>query len=210
MNKFNIKRYLGTLAAAIAVSVASVSAQAETVGFTGTLDTVAPFGVAFGFVVGHDVSVGFDINDAAFGGAITASDISGDYATDPTATADGARFVVWGPGGVGTTPVVPILFNGTNGINSTSLTTDATTVTGGSIEFYGNAGTGQQATILVDFGAGTFDIWSGTTSFGGDTNNAFYGGGGTLSAVPVPAAAWLFGSALVGLVGVGRRRRAMA
>ena len=207
MKKMNLSK----LAAAITVSVASVSAQAATVGFSGTLDTVAPFGVAFGMVVGQDVSVGFDIDDAAFGGAIAASDISGDYATNPTtATADGARFVVWGPGGVGTAPVVPILFNGTTGINSTSLTTDATTVTGGSIEFYGNAGTGQQATIVVDFDAGTFDIWSGTTSFGGNTSHIFYGGGGTLtpSAVPVPAAAWLFGSALVGLAGVGRKRRA--
>lgn len=31
---------------------------------------------------------------------------------------------------------------------------------------------------------------------------------GTTSAVPVPAAAWLFGSALVGLAGIGRKRRA--
>ncbi len=29
----------------------------------------------------------------------------------------------------------------------------------------------------------------------------------TVSAVPVPAAAWLFGSGLLGLVGVARRRR---
>jgi hypothetical protein len=28
------------------------------------------------------------------------------------------------------------------------------------------------------------------------------------SAVPVPAAAWLFGSALVGLAGIGRKRKA--
>jgi hypothetical protein len=31
---------------------------------------------------------------------------------------------------------------------------------------------------------------------------------GVVSAVPVPAAAWLFGSGLLGLVGVARRRRA--
>ena len=182
MKKMNLSK----LAAAITVSVASVSAQAATVGFSGTLDTIAPFGVAFGMEVGQDVSVGFDIDDAAFGGAITAADISGDYATTPTPTANGARFVVWGPGGVGTAPVVPILFNGTTGINSTSLTTDATTVTGGSIELYGNAGTGQQATIVVDFDAGTFDIWSGTTSFGGDKTNIFYGAGGTINTVTRP------------------------
>ena len=31
---------------------------------------------------------------------------------------------------------------------------------------------------------------------------------GTVSAIPVPAAAWLFGSGLLGLVGIARRRRA--
>ncbi|HHJ16538.1 MAG TPA: VPLPA-CTERM sorting domain-containing protein, partial [Gammaproteobacteria bacterium] len=30
---------------------------------------------------------------------------------------------------------------------------------------------------------------------------------GTVGAVPVPAAAWLFGSGVVGLAGVARRRR---
>ena len=35
-----------------------------------------------------------------------------------------------------------------------------------------------------------------------DSNSSF-----VASAVPVPAAAWLFGSALVGLAGIGRRRR---
>jgi len=120
---------------------------------------------------------------------VSAGDISGDYATNgTTATADGARFVVWAIGGVGTSPVVPILFNGTAGINSTTMTmtVDGTNITGGSIEFYGNAGTGQQATIVVDFDAGTFDIWSGTTSFGGDKTNIFYGAGGTINTVTRP------------------------
>jgi hypothetical protein len=31
-----------------------------------------------------------------------------------------------------------------------------------------------------------------------------------VSAIPVPAAVWLFGSGLIGLVGVARRRKAQA
>lgn len=36
---------------------------------------------------------------------------------------------------------------------------------------------------------------------------SFSGDAGTVSAVPVPAAVWLFGSGLVGLVGVARRKK---
>jgi len=56
-----------------------------------------------------------------------------------------------------------------------------------------------QATATFDSAAATYSI------------NGFVLGSGvsyTTSAVPVPAAAWLFGSAMLGLVGVGRKRRA--
>jgi len=50
--------------------------------------------------------------------------------------------------------------------------------------------------------------WDGATgSITLSTNNGAQTATYSMSAVPVPAAAWLFGSALVGLVGVGRRRR---
>jgi hypothetical protein len=42
--------------------------------------------------------------------------------------------------------------------------------------------------------------WTSTATLSGYT--------GTVSSVPLPAAAWLFGSALVGLVGSGRRKKA--
>lgn len=51
----------------------------------------------------------------------------------------------------------------------------------------------------------------GAASLLGNDAGVFFGGDITFteqtSVVPIPAAAWLFGSALLGLVGVGRRRR---
>ncbi|ARN72714.1 thrombospondin type 3 repeat-containing protein [Oceanicoccus sagamiensis] len=167
------------------ILVQSCAATPGTYSMEGTVKTVAPIGESFAIAVEQQVQWGFDI-DSTVTGLVSAGDISGNYATDPRDAADGARFVVWAIGGVGTSPVVPILFNGTTGINSTTMTVDGTNVTGGSIEFFGNAGTGQQATILIDFDAGTFDIWSGTTSFGGDKTNIFYGAGGTINTVTRP------------------------
>lgn len=48
---------------------------------------------------------------------------------------------------------------------------------------------------------------SGVTLFG-NSAGVWAAGDITLTAVPVPAAAWLFGSALMGLAGVARRRKA--
>jgi hypothetical protein len=59
----------------------------------------------------------------------------------------------------------------------------------------GNAGTGQvQSYILGSASLGT----NGTLTFTGNST----------SPVPLPAAVWLFGSGLMGLVGVSRRRKA--
>jgi hypothetical protein len=58
----------------------------------------------------------------------------------------------------------------------------------------------------------TFDLAAGRYSlvFGGNpadtTLTGFHGYQATLSTVPVPAAVWLFGSGIVGLVGLARRR----
>jgi len=52
----------------------------------------------------------------------------------------------------------------------------------------------------------TFNAVSGTNyAFGAETTSSVYS---SVSAVPVPAAAWLFGSGLFGLVGAARRKNA--
>ena len=57
-----------------------------------------------------------------------------------------------------------------------------------------------------------FDINWTSLIVGGpfDGQTGTYNVSGTYSVVPVPAAAWLFGSGLLGLVGVARRRRSKA
>jgi len=45
------------------------------------------------------------------------------------------------------------------------------------------------------------------SSVGDDVSSHFIAGPGEISSVPVPGAAWLFGSALLGFVGFGNRRK---
>lgn len=56
----------------------------------------------------------------------------------------------------------------------------------------------------------TENIWvdqNGDGATGIGINPAFIAGSAQISAVPVPAAVWLFGSGLIGLVGIARRKR---
>ena len=111
-------------------------------------------------------------------------------------------------------------YNGsTNGIfgtthsalNSTSLTTEGAgfsqagpTLDGTAFNVYGLASTGTTTGKAAAFLLGTvsFNSTSDVLSFTGETQ--------TTSAVPLPAAAWLFGSGLLGLMGIGRRRQIAA
>lgn len=72
----------------------------------------------------------------------------------------------------------------------------------------GDAGTvGTYDAVTGDF----FLSWSKLIvggSFGGKTGYWELAGTANVSAVPVPAAVWLFGSGLVGLAGIARRRKA--
>ena len=70
-------------------------------------------------------------------------------------------------------------------------------VSGGDVQFrvYGNT---------APTSSDVFFVTTGNPSIG-DGNQRFIALNGDVSAVPVPAAVWLFGSALIGLVGVKRR-----
>lgn len=52
-----------------------------------------------------------------------------------------------------------------------------------------------------------YSIYLGGNDIGGDIFGTPYGYQATISAVPVPAAVWLFGTGLMGLVSLGRRKQ---
>ncbi|QPK65383.1 VPLPA-CTERM sorting domain-containing protein [Methylomonas sp. LL1] len=72
----------------------------------------------------------------------------------------------------------------------------ATTVDGGSVTYTFN-----------NLAAGNYSLWVGGN--GTDNVNEFYKASMSVAAVPVPGAVWLFGSAIAGLVGFGRRKAAV-
>jgi len=73
-----------------------------------------------------------------------------------------------------------------------------------------SSGVGGYANLgfLALVGAGQNIAFTARNFFGDDGNNDYALAAITVSAVPIPAAIWLFGTALIGLVGFGRRKAA--
>lgn len=127
---------------------------------------------------------------------------------------------------VGTTFTYSIASGGANSGSASTHTYDAgSSFCSGSGNILGNTVCGTQAgttgawegiTITLNF-SGDYSSFTGTIaaieeSGSGLTHNVTtinydVAGVAEVSEVPVPAAAWLFGSALVGLAGVGRKRK---
>ncbi len=67
---------------------------------------------------------------------------------------------------------------------------------------------GDQSTVTFHAVAGqVYSVYLGGNEVNGEHFGKSYGYEATISAVPVPAAAWLFGSGLIGLVSLGRRKQ---
>lgn len=78
-------------------------------------------------------------------------------------------------------------------------------------DYSGYYWTGTEAYTYPDFGAFYFDFQAGLQADGFVKDNPMYAMAvrtGNIAAVPVPAAVWLFGSGLLGLLGVAQRRKA--
>jgi hypothetical protein len=69
-------------------------------------------------------------------------------------------------------------------------------------QLYGVSTTGNSAGAVLGYDLGSISFNGSTLAFTGNT--------GVTPPVPLPAAAWLFGSGLLGLLGIGRRRNLAA
>ena len=80
--------------------------------------------------------------------------------------------------------------------------------------FYGDGTLTQADNTLTGYeghGAIQFDGWITSISWSNDANELWHGftfGTTEIQPVPIPAAVWLFGSGLLGLIGVARRKQA--
>jgi len=183
-----LKKYISTLFVAI-LATASLSANAATLtyegevtGATGAFVALTPPGMT---PVGGPI----EVDDAALAaGSIGIADI-----TAVDVNVGGFCFSLTGDcGGMGT--LVPI----------TSIDSAAITGTGGQLGGSFSV-TAFSPTFMVSIPI-FFDLDAGTFSADGGALGTV-SGVGTLSAaeIPVPAAAWLLGSALLGMMGIRRR-----
>jgi len=103
-------------------------------------------------------------------------------------------------------------------LNKTGSTTTVTSCVNGPLDGVGSCASVALNTPAGIFGANTYYSTQSFTLAGGTLNVRSNTAGATVTqaytltaaapAVPVPAAAWLFGSGLLGLAGTARRRRA--
>ena len=179
---------LPKLVAALAVSTACMGANAASYTLNGEITSCSGVCTIF-TAVGQSAEFTFDGTDGP--GSIATGDISNVGISLSTPSGGALAFV--------------------NGFAlSSSLTVDSSNLlSGGAVTLQGTGSTtGIVAQSAIDLDTGTwtaFVVSSTDNSLEQIASGSITGG--TVSAVPVPAAAWLFGSALVGLAGVGRRRK---
>ena len=155
--------------------------------FGGAMDACGALGV----VVGDSITIAFETLEV---GSVDTADIygSGTFVPDrgpnadqtvPRNVNDGARFFI-ADGSTGAWKL-PMIYNGTsdvggNGVSDTTgLTVDGTNVTGGTLTFTSAAGTGQNATLAIDFDTMTWVSYNGAGTTGLGMNYAV--GAGTLN-----------------------------
>jgi hypothetical protein len=168
MKAINITRYLGTLAAALTISVASLGAQAVEYEFQGTVSTNNGVGL-LPIDIGGSLGAFFLADNG--GGTIADGDIDnslGFGTTSDAALRSGSRFAIFN---LDSSPAFPAVRNGV--ANGSTLTVDGLgNITGGAMTIAAAVPTGTIGNLAVDADAGTWaltisgiDIATGTGSF---------------------------------------------
>ena len=195
----------------IALSLISTASQAVTVSFSGVMDgfNAGPFsgGTAFTGSFILDESVAATSGVSTFSGAVDnfMLEIDGNVFTGNNGTA--RQF----SSASGATDFFTVNIGGANGSVSGNVGLDV--FTGFSVDWRGPNLFSDTTVLAHDLTVADFGytrVTFGFNSLASDSviDNASVINFGSVSAVPVPAAVWLFGSGLLGLVGVARRKRA--
>jgi hypothetical protein len=154
-------------------------------------------------------SAAFVTGDMGITGAFTPNDtldnatlITLTSATGTSGTGDLDNVTFGTPGTIG---------NGAINLASFSPITDLLTIGGWQLDLSSMSITDQTASVLTLSGGGLltgngFDATGATWTFSSNSAGTSYSMTVTASAVPVPAAVWLFGSGLLGLIGIARKK----
>jgi hypothetical protein len=144
------------------------------------------------------------------------SNIQNVYGAGSTTGAD-FLWITDGDGITGLGEAVQINFNATFGASLTSFSMDIDTNVDTSIEIYDASGSTLLSSDLVTTGSyqNVYVVSSnGISGFSLSSSSQIEGNTAidnvivNTSVVPVPAAVWLFGSGLIGLIGIARRKKA--
>ncbi len=200
-----LKNKMKQSALAVALIVGSASTQAGTISLQTTSPVVTEgdlfeLEILMDFTDGATIGGGFDL---LFDSSLV-SYVAGSYVVDPvlgsdpaftrddSASADAAHRI-----DVGLDSLIGLAFGNFGGLTGPSRV--------GTLQFMAN-NTGFADFGLIDTTNSTVGIFYGS-DFSEQYPN-YIGAQIEIEAVPVPAAVWLFGSGLIGLAGIARRRQA--